>query len=482
MPRIARLLPLMMPGEPTTNDLDWTRLQGTILEGGYQLESILAAEESQATFKVRVLGDSSANAYAKLFVAPVSEAEEQAATWESSRKLKEQHLATPLGAGLTELDDATFAYVVLKRPDETLDTAVQERALSKQEAGDVLLALIRGLEELHSHGLVHGCVSPEQIIAIGDSIKLSTECVRRAGVAPGLTLPRARYMAPESVGANVTSSADLWCVGATLIEILTQQPCGADCAEQSAKLPAPFDAIASRCLDADPEARVKVGQVEALFRGRSAAPATAKPVLAAAAGAGMGATASKSGIPVNTPSIPARKYAPLAPRVPDRSEPKLRAWWIYAAAGIIVVLGLIWLLRPKHTPVPVTRQVASRNATAPAQGTAWESKTVTPEDAKTVSHPQPTAVPSAHQSDFVKGPVWRVVLYTYAHQADAESKARSVNAKHPGLGAEVFTPSGGSPYLVVAGGRMSREDATRMRQKVRALGLPRDSYIQNYPQ
>lgn len=482
MPRIARLLPLMMPGEPTTNDLDWTRLQGTILEGGYQLETILAAEESQATFKVRVLGDSSANAVAKLFVATPSEAEEQAAAWESTRKLKEQHLATPLGAGLTQFDDATFAYVVLRRPDETLDTAVQERALSKQEAGDVLLALIRGLEDLHAHGLVHGCVSPEQIVAIGDSIKLSTECVRRTGVAPGLPLPRARYIAPESIAANVTPSADLWCVGATLVEILTQQPCGEHCMEQAAKLPAPFDAIASRCLDADPEARLKVGQVEALFRGRSAAPAAAKPVLAGSTSAGMAAVASAPGIPVNTPSIPARKYAPLAQRVPDNPEPKLRAWWIYAAAGIIVVLGLIWLLRPRHMPVPVARQVASRNATTPAQGTAWESKTIAPEDAKTVSHPQPAAVPSAHQSDFVKGPVWRVVLYTYTRQTDAESKARSVNAKHPGLSAEVFSPSGGSPYLVVVGGRMSRDDATRMRQKVRGLGLPRDSYIQNYPQ
>jgi hypothetical protein len=473
----------MMPGEPTTTDLDWTRLQGTTLEGGYQLETILAAEESEANFKVRVLGDSSANAYAKLFIAPASEAEEQAAVWESTRSLKDQHLATPLGAGRTQFDGATVAYVILKRPDETLDSAIRERALSKEEAGDVLLALIRGLDELHADGLVHGCVSPEQIIAIGDSIKLSTDCVRRVGVAPALPLPRARYMAPESVGANLTPGADIWCLGATLVEILTQQRCGEDCIEQAAKLPAPFDVIARRCLDADPEARVKAGQVEALFRGRGPMPVATKAVLAAAAGAGMQAAASAPSTP-KAPSVPVKKYTPLARRVSETPEPKLRAWWIYAAAGIIVVLGLIWLFRPKHTPVAPARQVTARNATAPAHGSAWESKTITPEDSKTASRPLPAAtpVPPARQSDFVKGPVWRVVLYTYARQAEAESKARWVNARYPGLSAEAFSPTGGSPYLVVAGGRMSRDDAMRMRQKVRKLGLPRDSYIQNYPQ
>jgi hypothetical protein len=477
---MARLLPLMMPSEPTTTDLDWTLLQGTILEGGYQLETILAAEESVATFKVRVLGDSSANAFAKLFVAEAGEAEEQADAWESTRRCKDQHLATPLGAGQTQVEGATLAYVVLRRPDETLDAAVRERALSKEEAGDVLLALIRGLDDLHSQGLVHGCVSPEQIIALGDSIKLSTECVRRAGVAPTLPLPRARYRAPESVGANVTPSADIWCLGATLIEILTQQRCGENCVEQAGNLPAPFDGIARRCLDPDPQARINTGQVEALFRGRAAPLVAVKPALAAAAGAGIAAAASAAELPV-------RRYTPLAPRVREMPEPKLRelrAWWIYAAAGIVVVLGLIWLLRPRHTTVLPAKQVAARGTATAAQRSAWESKTIAPEDAKTVSRPQPAVanpVPTARASDSVRGPFWRVVLYTYTREADASSKARWVNAKYSGLNAEAFTPSGGSPYLVVAGGRMSRDDAAHLRQKVRSLGLPRDSYIQNYP-
>jgi eukaryotic-like serine/threonine-protein kinase len=472
----------MMPSEATSHDLDWTRLQGTVLEGGLQLESILTADENEASFKVRVLGDSAANAFAKLFAAGGDGAEEQAAVWQSARELKSRHLSAPLGAGQTTMEGAPLLYVVLRRPDETLDAAIRERPLSRQEAGEVLLAAVRGLDELHAHGLVHGCVSPEQIVAVGDSIQLATECVRRAGMEPAPQLPRARYKAPESGAANVTPEEDVWCLGATLLEILTQQACGEDCMEAAAKLPAPFDTIARRCLEADPVARIKLGQVEALFRGRSApAPRMQPPVSAAA--------------PVAPAVITPASVAPPAARfegapvegeraTADPQQAPLRAWWIYAAAGIAVVLLLIWLFRPRHTPAPSSSQTAARTSTAatPAPQSAWESKTLTPED-KTPARTQPPSAqpaPAARQTDLVNGPVWRLVLYTYARQADADNKARWVNTKYPELNAETFSPSGGSPYLVVAGGRMSREDAQKLRQKARSLGLPHDAYIQNY--
>ena len=74
---------------------------------------------------------------------------------------------------------------------------------------------------------------------------------------------------------------------------------------------------------------------------------------------------------------------------------------------------------------------------------------------------------------------WRVVVYTYAREADARQRARIINSKRPGLQAEVFSPGGGnSPYLVAIGGWMEREAANRLRQRAIKLGLPRDAYIQ----
>lgn len=80
----------------------------------------------------------------------------------------------------------------------------------------------------------------------------------------------------------------------------------------------------------------------------------------------------------------------------------------------------------------------------------------------------------------MKGNVWRTVLYTYNRQSDADEKAKALNAQHADLHADVFSPSGRGPYLVCAGGRMSREEAVQMRKRVVGLGLPHDSYIQNF--
>jgi hypothetical protein len=75
-----------------------------------------------------------------------------------------------------------------------------------------------------------------------------------------------------------------------------------------------------------------------------------------------------------------------------------------------------------------------------------------------------------------------VIVYTFAQREAAEKKAEAINRQHPDFKAEVFSPQGGRPYLVALGGRMSREEASRLRSSAQESGLPRDSYIQNYSQ
>ena len=466
--------PFIMPSETTQTDLDWSRLQGTVLEGGYQLESILSADAVGATFKVRVLGDASANAIAKVFGMDPANAAEQAALWESTRELDNTNLLTPFGAGQTQVDGASVAYLVLRRPDEVLEAAIRERPLDTHEAGEVLLAVIRGLDELHSHGFVQGSLSPEHIMAAGDAIKLSVEFVGRRGFAPRLHLREPKYRAPESAGQYVTPEADVWCLGATLIEILSQQRCGDDCMAQAANLPAPFDGIARRCLDPDPETRPKLGQVEVMYRSSVAPPPGPKKF--------------EVPVPATAAPAPVEAWVPVPNRIsqsrlPQRRAPAIPAW-MYAAAAVAVIVLLVWIVWPKHRTIASAAH-ATATSSASSQPSAWESKTITPDDAKTVTSAPATGakpVVPARQSQFVNGAVWRVVLYTYARSADADTKAHSVNQKYPGLNAEAFSPGGKGLYLVVAGGRMTREDAERLRERVRAMGLPRDSYIQNFKQ
>lgn len=80
-------------------------------------------------------------------------------------------------------------------------------------------------------------------------------------------------------------------------------------------------------------------------------------------------------------------------------------------------------------------------------------------------------------------PVWRVVAYTYSRYRDAQAKADHINGKLPGLHASVFAPRGKdqAPFFVSLGGRMTRAEAMNLQRVALAKGLPRDTFVRNFP-
>lgn len=75
---------------------------------------------------------------------------------------------------------------------------------------------------------------------------------------------------------------------------------------------------------------------------------------------------------------------------------------------------------------------------------------------------------------------WRVVAFTYNHKDQAQKKVSSLAQKLPGLQPEIFSPNGRAPWLVTVGGPLQKEDAYALARKAGGLGLPRDTYAQNY--
>ena len=75
---------------------------------------------------------------------------------------------------------------------------------------------------------------------------------------------------------------------------------------------------------------------------------------------------------------------------------------------------------------------------------------------------------------------WRVVAFTYNQESQAQKKASWLLHNHPDMQPEVFSPTGGAPWLVTLGGTMQRDDAYALAKKARSLGLPHDTYAQNY--
>lgn len=423
------------------------QFRGEILEGGYQLEDVIAADAEFAAFRVRVLGDASLDAMAHFYACDASAAGKQAAIWQSLGELRHPNLNTPLAAGQKDLAGGTAVYAVLKRTEERLSGALEDRALRPAEAGELTRSVVGALKALHERGLVHGSVAPEQVLATEDAILLSTEGVRREGAEPALATAKPRYVAPESKEQNTTPEADVWCLGATLFEALTRKECSAGCREEGARLPLPFGRIVQRCLESDPKIRAKLPEIAELY----SAPAQQVPM---------------SGRPS------AREAPPPNPVFRAGS----RRGWIYGAVALLVAIAIIAFARSGQRAAPVSTPPAKPAAAKQA----WPTRTLAPE-ARVASTHRDSMRAEGRQTPATGRTVWRLILYTYDRPEDADARAQKINQQHPGLNAESFSPNGtGGPYLVVAGGQMDHDAAVRLRSKAVRLGLPHDAYIQNF--
>jgi Protein kinase domain/SPOR domain len=624
----------MMGTEQATTRINWTSLSGVILDGGYELEELLEAEETRATFKTRILGDRFTEAISRFFVADKTRAEKQLSIWQGIRAIRHPNVVAPMGAGRRQVDGTDLAYVVLARGDEALSAVLQERALTVRETGDVLISLANALRHLHANGFVHGCLSPREVVAIGELIKIQSESVRYIGDWPGLSLVSPRYLAPESREENLTPAADVWCLGATILETMTQQGPTEDSKEAAVKLDLRLGYLITRCLETDPAKRCSLDEALGIYKGevkvrpipvpapkpaasapptptpaatpvpspaapastpftpaasspgRGTAPAPdvqpvkkavaaiSEPPSAVAASAGVasgsvgpkpapvespralaptpvppskGETAgpramrspapepieprpvrSREPMPPNrvkpmdagsrqetarlTPTLVSAQSVQAGPTRPDVEESKspLRSSRLYIVIGAIIVLVLLfWLAKPKRKVVvqgPVRTTQADRQqtgASGPSGGVAGgaaarstntsmnrgeTAPSQTTAKAQTSAANEPAAgdalgAPATHAGPGgnPERPIWRVILYTYARQEDAQHRAEILNEKHPELTCGVFAPNGDTgPYLVIAGGSMSRDEALQVRRKALGLGMPHDSYIQNY--
>ncbi len=494
----------MTPIQRRTDDLNWMSLEGKTLDGTYVLGQCLGADEYKVVFKAEVKAGDAKTAVVKIYRATPDRSEEQIGLWKSIQERRHPDLMAILGAGRTQIGEQDLIYVAMEAADEKLGSILADRPLEATEARELVTSICRGLQGLHEAGLVHGSISPEHIFGVGDAIKLSTEGARSIGSATtSIAGEDSKYVAPESTNGNSTPEADVWCLGATLYEAMTQKECASDCRSEAMKLPAPFGTIVHRCLYSSPEARCTLSDVVQLCEGRQHA-------FAAAAGAGAGMVAErahKQNFEARHRDVDESRYfvprsVPAAEQEPRQfarraASTRKTPWrtWAFLAAALVLVLALIWVARPKKsaasaTAAAINKSTVNQSPATPAQK-ATSSMTV---PAARSSAPDATfAAPrnpareqtesAPNETHLLKGPIWRVVTYTYDSSADAESRANAINKRHSDLKAGVFAPNGNAgPYLVVIGGEMSRESALTLRQRALRLGLPHDSYVQNYKQ
>ena len=94
------------------------------------------------------------------------------------------------------MDETSLVYAVMEPVDANLGEILSERRLTELETKQIATSLLAALEALHSNGFVHEHVVPENVLAVGEVIKLRSDCIRETLEGEeGLALKRKGYAA-----------------------------------------------------------------------------------------------------------------------------------------------------------------------------------------------------------------------------------------------------------------------------------------------
>jgi hypothetical protein len=326
---------------------------------------------------------------------------------------------------------------------------------------------------MHKSGFVHEHVEPANIFAVGEVVKLRGDCIREA---------------PEGERGLEAKKRDIQDLAVVLLQALTQQHT-LQAAVRQLPLPAPFDQLVRKGLQGEWGIAEMKAALHAAARPSGSSSAAAAPPRPAAASqpatpAAKSAPSPKTVVPESKPVAPDPKtvrVGPPAPRIPLPERDLLRKtpldtrWTVAAGLAVILLLWLGWhLARRPSAGHNDAGQATSTPTSAPAHAAHSSAPAAAGVPVAGVN-PRPVASNTAETRA-----QWRVVVYTYNHQDQAQKKSSAIAHSHAELRPQVFTPSGHAPYLVTVGGVMNRDQAFAFVRRARRLGLPRDTYAQNY--
>ena len=245
--------------------------EGQVVDGRFPLLRYAGGGERSAVFATASDDPPLQKAAIKLVPADPEDSEAQLARWRAAAKLSHPHLVQLFQVGRCQIDGSQMLYLVMDFADEDLSQVLPARALSPEEAREVLTGTLDALAYLHAQGFVHSRLRPANILAIGDQLKISSDGLRRAGEPPGRLERPGAHDAPEMARSPMAPAADAWSLGITVIETMTQRlpawdPTGQVRPGSLDVLPAPFSDIARHCLERDPRRRWTVGEIQARLK------------------------------------------------------------------------------------------------------------------------------------------------------------------------------------------------------------------------
>lgn len=290
-------------------------LVGSVIDQRFTLLEWLGGSGGSGVFLTELDEYPSRKAAIKLIPADAENAKALIAGWAAASSLSHPHLLRLLRTGRCQIGDAELLYVVTEYAEEVLSEILPEQPLTPQMAREMLDPLLDALAYLHGKGFVHGRVKPSNIMVVDDRLKLSCDNLHAAGRLGRRSPASSVYDAPESGSRPITPAADVWSLGITVVEALTQHPPVWDRADNSdpvvpESIPQPFLEIAQRCLRRDPLLRCTLSDVKTR----------------------LGSDLSQSGRAGQT----------------GKTQPGRLRMAMLAAAGLVVISGIAWMLVRSH--------------------------------------------------------------------------------------------------------------------------------------
>ncbi len=510
----------------------WTDLEGREVMGRWRLRRLVRPEGRTAWFEATATDG--APAMVSLTEA-LNDEEDLLARLRAAAEIRHPNVVEVREAHCTLMDDTPVVLAAMEITDENLGDVLRERALDATEALPLMDALLKGLAAIHARQLVHGRMEAASVLAMGDTVKLRSDCVQLAGagsaaraaedvrgvgriVTQALTrrIPANEndpvlQLLPEPLGRSVRRALS----GAATVEevaalagtrlvptpmpktaVVEKAPATAAAVKETKLQPVPVPAAGLKPAAPTSEASqemvsVAVPRIEVAGKADGAMqqqiPTAAKVTDAAPVAKEAGTCSGKARPNAVSETEGSQMELLLSPRrlnepdledaeEADVEQSNARMWqWRFPQRSAPYVIGAAVVL------VLATIWILYgwlHRTNPPRPAVAAQTQQV-PVVTRTAAAPivKPSASPRS-ASSVGADRVWRVVVYTYRHRSQAEHKAGVIEKRYPQLQAGVYAARGGT-YLVTLGGPMSRQEAFALRAKAERMGLPRDTYAQN---
>ncbi len=341
---------------------DWKKFEGQVVNKLFPLRRFLGSTSHSAVFLTQS-GHAQPKNLAIKFVSAGANADSQVSLLHRASKLRHPNLLGLLPGGRCRLADMDLVFVVMVYVEENLGQVLPNRTFTAKETPELLAPLLDALSHIHSQGLAHSHIKPSNIMAIGNQLRLSSDTVLPLGELRPANRPADAYDAPEAGTAQVAASSDIWSLGVTLVEVLTQRPPTPSPENQADPivpdtLPQPLLDIARHCLRRDPQLRWTTAQISDCLNPTPVQ--VAAPEMAASAQKTTPTPVSPAANALKT--VPATNVAPAGKEI----EPASEAWqditysWVVLCKNYFFHMQQNFFFRHRiplaytdpHSPVP----------------------------------------------------------------------------------------------------------------------------------